>query len=138
MSKKEKFRRVQVHFDKPSRTVSSASYDTDLNRMVAGLVPFSQSRQSFYIDETILPAGYEQALNLVLDAQEAFMQLPPNIRERFDNDPAALAKALGDPRQQEILRELGLLPEDKPVPAAKQKSAAADAADVKPADSAGE
>lgn len=94
----------------PSRAVHSQSYDTDINNMVKGLVPFTQARRpGFYIDETILPASYEEQFNNVLQAQDAFMLLPPDVREKFSNDPAELAAALADPSRQQELRDLGVI-----------------------------
>lgn len=128
-------KRVKVDFTKPSKTVRSQAYETDINNMVKGLVPFSQSRRkSFYIDETVLPSSYEEHYNAVADAQFAFMQLPPDIRERFANDPALLARAFGDPSQHAYLRELGLL---EPLPTSNPRQAPPEGADA-PSDSAGE
>lgn len=104
-------RRVVTSFLKPSRTVSSEAYNHDINAMVAGQVPFTQSRRKpFYIDETVLPPSYEEAFNLVRRANDFFMLLPPEVREVFRNDPAVLSEALGDPKRQDELRKLGVLP----------------------------
>jgi len=98
-------------FSKPSKTVRSQAYETDINNMVKGLTPFTQSRRpGFFIDETILPQNYEAQFNAVLAAQNAFMQLPPDIREEFHNDPAELSRALGNPAAQKRLQELGIVP----------------------------
>lgn len=107
MSKK----RSLIVFRKPSKTVKSQGYEADINNMVKGLTPFTQSRrQPFYVDETIFPATYEQHFNQVLAAQDAFMSLPPDVREHFQNDPASLSAALADPKRQGELRDLGVLP----------------------------
>jgi len=95
---------------RPSKTVRSQAFETDINNMVKGLTPFTQHRRpAFFIDETILPQDYLQQFNAVLAAQDAFMLLPPDVREKFHNDPAELAGALGDPSRQDELRELGVI-----------------------------
>jgi phage internal scaffolding protein len=110
-------RKVQLKFTKPSKTVKSAAYEADINNMVSGKTPWTQSKSAFYIDETILPESYEEAFNMVREAQDAFMSLPPQIRAQFANDPARLSKALSDPSQHDALRELGILP---PLPSAPE------------------
>lgn len=120
-------RKVVQKFTKPSRTVSSEAYNHDINAMIAGKVPFTQSRrQPFYIDETVLPESFEAARDLVLSAQGAFMRLAPEIREKFANDPALLARALADPRNHAALTEMGVLEPQSakpPVPPAKPPEA---------------
>lgn len=121
MTKKSPYKRTKLIFTEPSKAINSQAYETDINNMVMGLTPFTQSRRpAYYIDETILPASYEEQFNAVLAAQEAFMMLPPEVRERFDNDPAELSKALGNPALQKELEELGVIgPTPTPVPPAK-------------------
>lgn len=99
-----------IVFTEPSRTVNSQAYEADINNMVAGLTPFTQSKRgSYYINETDLPQNYEDHFNAVLAAQDTFMQLPPDVRERFGNDPAALAAALADPSRRRELEDLGVI-----------------------------
>lgn len=116
---KARARRGALKFKKPSKTVRSQAYECDINNMVKGLTPFTQSRRpGFFIDETILPENYEAQFNAVLAAQDAFMKLPPEVREEFHNNPANLAKALGDPKAQKRLQELGIIePATTPTPA---------------------
>jgi hypothetical protein len=106
---------VQYFDDSVSLTVHSQAYDCDINNMVKGLVPFSQAtRPAFFIDETNLPSSYEDQFNAVAAAQDAFLLLPPDVRQAFDNDPAVLAKALGDPSQTDRLVKLGVIPAPPP------------------------
>lgn len=115
---KARSRSTAKHFSKPSRTVKSQAYECDINNMVKGLTPFTQSRrQSFFIDETLLPLNYEEQFNAVLRAQDSFMLLPPDVRQVFKNDPAVLAEALSDPSQHARLVELGVLPSPSSTPA---------------------
>lgn len=98
-----------IIFEKPSLTVKSAAYDTDINNMVKGLAPFSQSSKTpFYIDERIFPDSLEQQFNVVQDALDAFDTLPPEIRAEFDNDPRVLASRLAS-GDREALITLGVI-----------------------------
>lgn len=107
---KARARKGRLMFEKPGRTIHSQSYETDINNMVKGLTPFTQARRpAFFIDETILPLNYEQHFNAVIQAQDAFMLLPPDVRQKFDNDPAVLADALADPSRHQELRDLGVI-----------------------------
>lgn len=57
---------------------------------------------------------YHSALNRVVEAQEAFDQLPARIRGYFANDPAELVAAAHDPSRAEELRGLGFVPLGEP------------------------
>lgn len=99
----------------PSRAVHSQADETDINRMVAGLTPFTSSARSpFFINEADFPEHLEDHVSDLRQAESAFMELPPAVREAFGNDPRELAKALGDPSQQARLAELGLIPGEEP------------------------
>lgn len=105
-----------IVFEDVSLTHHSQAYETDINNMVKGAVPWSIRQKSpFFIDETLLPDNYEELHNLIQSAQQQFMLLPPEIRARFQNDPAKLAQALGDPRRHQELVDLGLI-QGEPTP----------------------
>lgn len=58
-------------------------------------------------------------MNTLLTAQEAFAGLPAKIRDHFGNDPAQFLAAFYDSKQEDQLREWGLLrpkPVDTPTP----------------------
>lgn len=52
---------------------------------------------------------YQTALNAVHEANDAFADLPANIRNYFDNDPALLIDFMNDPNNQAEAEELGLV-----------------------------
>lgn len=52
--------------------------------------------------------GYQEALHIVMAAEQAFMNLPAKIRKRFDNDPREFLEFCEDSENLEELRELGL------------------------------
>ena len=47
---------------------------------------------------------------MVMAADDAFMALPANIRERFNNDPAELVDFVSDDRNRSEAIDLGLVP----------------------------
>lgn len=102
--------RSALEFQMPSKTEHSEAYNTDINAMLAGSIPVTSARRSFYVDETSFPEGAEEAFNTMLAAQEAFFSLPATVREKFANDPQRLANALKDPSKHAALRDLGILP----------------------------
>jgi len=52
---------------------------------------------------------FQTAMNLVRRSQEAFLELPAHIRERFANDPALVMKFLDDPSNREEAINLGIV-----------------------------
>ena len=56
---------------------------------------------------------YHSAVNAVLAAQDEFMDLPAQMRARFDNDPAKLIDFLGNEENRDEAIKLGLI--DKPI-----------------------
>lgn len=58
---------------------------------------------------------FQHAMNVVIAAQDAFAALSPELRRRFDNDPAQFVAFVGDPANQQEAESLGLV--DKPAPA---------------------
>ena len=66
-----------------------------------------RAAQGQYADLTNLP-DYQEALNVVLDAQAAFAALPSQIRDRFHNNPEEFIEFVGDPANQDEAIRLGL------------------------------
>lgn len=51
---------------------------------------------------------YQTALNLIIAADEGFMQLPAEVRAEFNNDPAKLVSFCSDPANLDRARALGI------------------------------
>uniref|UniRef100_A0AAU8B8T8 Internal scaffolding protein n=1 Tax=Dulem virus 100 TaxID=3145577 RepID=A0AAU8B8T8_9VIRU len=60
---------------------------------------------------------YHSAINKLIEADNAFMQMPATIRERFGNDAGAFVNYVSDPANLEQCREWGLAA-PKPAPQA--------------------
>ena len=59
---------------------------------------------------------YREALDLVNDANNSFMELPSEVRSYFDNDAGLFFETATDPSKIDVMRELGLAP---PLPSAR-------------------
>lgn len=58
---------------------------------------------------------YASALEMIDRAQESFMQLPPALRERFDNDPGKLIAYAQSVSEEEFLRSTAPVTETAPL-----------------------
>lgn len=80
-----------------------------------GIIAHVQSARPTYED---LPSDvdYQNSMNIILAAQDAFDGLPATVRDFYGNDPEKLLNALGDPAQADRLREFGVLKALPPPP----------------------
>lgn len=105
-------RRVQVSFEgDPGRTEKHLAPLCDINKIIGRHLrdgTFPHQPVDNFVDLTNIP-DYQTALNTVLKIDDAFAQLPSNIRAEFSHDPAALMAALEDPTQHRRLIEIGVL-----------------------------
>jgi phage internal scaffolding protein len=96
----------------PSLTLQSCKDETDINLIVAkmtqtGILP-PQASPEAYGDFTNA-SDYHTLLNRLYDAQDTFMELPANVRERFSNDPANLFDFLNNESNRQEAISLGLI-----------------------------
>jgi len=52
---------------------------------------------------------FQQAQNILIEAQDAFDALPASLRKRFDNDPAVMLEFIENPDNREEAEKLGLV-----------------------------
>lgn len=103
----------------PSLTKQSFAEEADINTIVkrfnlTGQLP-QDVRMPTYADfEGILT--FHDAMNAVRDAQEAFFELPAELRSRFGNDPGAYVDFCSDPKNQDEAVKLGLAKPKAPEP----------------------
>lgn len=106
--------------------------DCDINVIVrrfasSGEVP-STSRVPLEGDFSQI-RSFDEAMNLVVKAQQSFDALPSKVRERFDNDPSKLISFMADSKNESEAVSLGLVaPIKLPDPAPKGGQQAAPAA----------
>lgn len=65
-------------------------------------------RMPTYGDFTGL-GDFQDAMNAVAQANEAFMSMPARVRERFDNDPQKFVEFCSDAKNADEAAELGLV-----------------------------
>ena len=100
----------------PSLAQQHMAEECDINYIVerfgvTGQLPESPVYAPTYGDFTGI-GDYRSALDAVSQANDAFMSLPANVRERFDNDPALFVDFCSstDPQDRSLAIELGLIP----------------------------
>lgn len=95
-----------------SLAVQDAAEDADINTIVrrfglTGQLP-TDVRAPEYGDFTGV-TDYQSALNAVLAAEDSFMKLPGDVRERFKNSPQLFLEFCADDANYAEARKLGLL-----------------------------
>lgn len=97
----------------PSRTRQSDAKAADINTIMrqyerTGMIPQVDS-EALFVDVSEMP-DYRTALDFIRKADNMFMDLPAEIRKKFDNDPAVFLSWTSDPDNREEMIELGMLP----------------------------
>lgn len=110
--------RVQTNNINPSRTVHAPKDQHDINVIMAkykktGQLPNVVTRSGVYADMTEMPS-YQEALQTVIEANNAFDMLPARVRAKFDNNPQKLMDWLSKPENTKEAIELGLRVPNKP------------------------
>lgn len=130
---REKDRRVQLYcapegeegYD--GKTKQEHANDADIKtlykRAITQNIPMPERRSiGQYLDLTNVP-DYQTALNKVIEADNAFAQLPSSLRDKLQNNPKKFLDFVQTPQGQKELIALGLatpLPADPdPVPEAR-------------------
>lgn len=107
--------------DTKTKAVQSEARNSDINNIVAkayktGQLPVLMNRKP--MEQLPGVETYQDAMNKVVFAQQAFARLPSEIRNSFDNDPAkmlfALENSKDNPELTKKLQTIGLL--DTPAP----------------------
>jgi len=115
MKTSETRRRVAITFDpEGGRARPEFQDECDVNQILrkfqkTGLLNHLAHGHPKYGDFTNVQS-YGEAVEQVRAAEAAFMQLPANIRRRFDNNPAELVAFMEDSSNAAEAEELGLIP----------------------------
>jgi hypothetical protein len=79
--------------------------ETDLNLMIKKYgVQTAQEVNWKEFDATVIPTNYHELLNMMKEADEAFLSLPGEVRAQVDNDPVKFL-AMVDAKQAEIKKQ---------------------------------
>lgn len=113
----------------PSLTVQSQKEEADINTIVknfgvTGVLP-QGVRVPTYGDFDVVD-DYQSALHAIKAADESFMLMPADVRERFGNDPQKFLEFCADSANLEEMRKLGLaVQKAEPEGLAREKEAGA-------------
>lgn len=117
--------RVSMSFDsevEPSRTVQASKDECDVNMIMAkyqrtGLISHVSRYEGKYEDvASALP--YQEALNIVMEADTVFKSLPSSLRSQFNNNPGEFLQFVQNPDNAQAMLDLGLreAPSEPPAP----------------------
>ncbi|AXH78134.1 MAG: internal scaffolding protein [Microviridae sp.] len=98
----------------PSLTQQSQSEDADINVIVkrfglTGHLPENYRVPEYGDFEGIF--DFQTAQQVVIDARDNFMKMPPELRRRFGHDPQIFLEFCSDPENLPEMRRLGLAKE---------------------------
>lgn len=111
---------LSMREDEEIYTVQSERDECDINTIVrrfglTGELPNNLRLPEYGDFEEVV--DYHTAMNAVVAAQETFMQLPPDLRYKFHNNPQEFLEFCHDDANRDEARKLGLLAPEVPVPA---------------------
>lgn len=115
-----------VEFNEPSLTQEQYAYESNINNILKTITDKegrqhtvvstvnsslpSSVRQPLYGDFTqCTPEKYMDALNIVTQAKQQFLELPSALRSRFENSPTKLVEFLSNSDNYEEALKLGLI-----------------------------
>lgn len=103
-----------IAFPDESLTDQSQKDQSDINTIVKNFgltheLPYGIDVPK-YDDFTNAPTDYHAALNFIREADSVFMEVPANIRSRFENDAGNFLQFLSDDTNREEAANLGLIP----------------------------
>ena len=104
--------------EEPSMTKQSFAEEADINTIVkrfglTGQLP-GDVRMPVNGDFTEVP-DFRGAMQLIVEAREAFMRMPADVRARFGNDPAAFVDFVSDDQNRAEAERLGIVMKKEPV-----------------------
>lgn len=102
-----------ITFDEPSMAQQHFKDECDVNNILrkyqsTGLVTHVANGIPSYGDFSSV-LEYQQAQNILIEAQDAFEALPASLRKRFNNDPAVMLEFIENPDNREEAEKLGLV-----------------------------
>ena len=112
-----RFQRVKTLTVGDSLTKQSFKKECDINNIMrtyreTGQITHISQKHPVYGD-LIAASDFHTNQNKIIAAQEAFNEIPSEIRAEFDNDPALFLEFAQNPENIEEMREMGLAPPAK-------------------------
>lgn len=108
--------RVAYTFTERSRTKQEFLDECDINKLLAryreqGVPPRTNPKTPQWGEFNAF--DLQDSLNLVIEAETAFAELPSHLRNRFENDPVQLLQWVHDPKNAQEAVQLGFLDAEK-------------------------
>lgn len=108
--------RVQISFGDKSKTRQEFKKECDVNEIMrrfkaTGIMPAAGGTPK-YLDCAAVP-NFQDAMQMLIDAENAFMRLPATVRKEFDNDPHEFVRFAQDDANIGKMREWGLAEPEK-------------------------
>lgn len=109
--------RKRIKFEKPTKVKAEFQKEADINLIMdrfkkSGVFP-TNGKTPMYMDTTQIP-NLQTAMQVMIEAEKAFLALPAKIRKEFDNNPMQFVEYASDVKNLDKLREWGLAkPEEK-------------------------
>jgi phage internal scaffolding protein len=117
-------------FTPPSRTKQQFVAECDINNILKQYKLTGQVRhisakaaQGSYTDLPD-PIDFQDAMNMVIRAEDSFATLPAHVRARFGNSPEQFLVFMADPANQDEMVKLGLASDPRTAPTAPSSPAA--------------
>lgn len=98
----------------PSLTRQEFAEECDINTIMAryektGVISHVSNAQPRYVDFGAAP-DFHSAMNMLVEAEAAFMSLPATVRRTFENDPVQFVEFAQNPDNLDQMRKWGLAP----------------------------
>lgn len=132
----DRTQRFQTVNDEPSRTKQSFAEEADINNIVQKhdartLIQSLNLAEKSYGDVTSFQ-DFHEIMNVLVEAEQDFQNLPSDVRRLFDNDVAVYLDTAHDDDKRNALVDLGHLPESERRPQAAPAAPAPAAAEPPP------
>ena len=110
-------KRVVTINEEPSKTDQSFAKQVNINNIMARYIKTGQlthlrNQQGVYADMSEIK-DLATAVQQVEKAQQGFLALPSNLRNRFENDPIKFIEFIQDPKNLNECYELGIYTKPK-------------------------
>lgn len=105
--------------EEKTRTQQQFKDQCDVNNIMkkyrlTGEVTHVNKKQGLYTDLSDSPS-YQTALDIIIQAERTFSELPSDVRKKFNNDPQEMISFLDDSKNNEEAIKLGLkIPKNPP------------------------
>lgn len=107
-------KRVTSDPDGESRTKQAFKDEVDINNILRkhekGLLVDHVNKHQGQYGDFIVAGDFHNHMNLISEAQEAFMSIPAEIRANFDHDPAKFLEFAQDADNLDSMIDMGLAP----------------------------